>query len=546
VPAQTERYLDRSQGTGTPLPDEARRYFEARFSTDFRAVRVHDDDAAGQAARSIGALAFTRGRDIWFSAGAYDPVTDGGRRLLAHELTHIAQQNSGIGRVDHRPGQADAGPALFTRPGVTQPARRQEGGETAAQISARPGMAVQRYEAFEHATQGDHAVGSMTVTIGGNKLTSGEINALADLYGSPEALWSADPVELANLLALIRRQVAGEDIPESAWDKASGGRYTKLNLRNAPHFAPRNVDIIKPPDGTVAATNNRDQFERYYSETIVNAQRAFHQIGLFDPEYKQHWLDRAAVSAGFAEHFLMDAFSAGHLFNKDDFIAVLQANLDALDDKKLSDMFGSIAKQVLADPGSNTLLAQYEPVEAVGFNYGSLGYISIWRPNLDWEFAFKGLLEKLYKDPDGRQAVYSALVKVVHDQLSKHDAGGGKVGVEVENDISTTPWILSGDKTLKTSPETRDMIDRAIVQFRALMQPYRTGPVEGGGFAPGVEKVLAYFPRPTKGSVVLIKGLIVEATDPAKGTATDLVQILKEQLPSILQNLEDRRKIKKA
>jgi hypothetical protein len=43
-------------------------------------------------------LAFTRGRDIWFSASAYDPVTDNGRRLLAHELAHVAQQNPGIGR----------------------------------------------------------------------------------------------------------------------------------------------------------------------------------------------------------------------------------------------------------------------------------------------------------------------------------------------------------------------------------------------------------------------------------------------------------------
>jgi hypothetical protein len=98
VPARTERYLDQSQGTGRPLPDGTRRYFETRFSTDFRAVRVHDDNAAGQASRSLGALAFARGRDIWFSAGAYDTSTDGGRRLLAHELAHVAQQNPGIGR----------------------------------------------------------------------------------------------------------------------------------------------------------------------------------------------------------------------------------------------------------------------------------------------------------------------------------------------------------------------------------------------------------------------------------------------------------------
>ena len=109
VPEETQRYLDRSQGTGSPLPDGARRYFEARFSADFGGVRVHDDDA-DRAARSIGALAFTRGSDIWFSAGAYNPVTHHGRQLLAHELAHIAQQYPGIGRrVDEHASRASAG-----------------------------------------------------------------------------------------------------------------------------------------------------------------------------------------------------------------------------------------------------------------------------------------------------------------------------------------------------------------------------------------------------------------------------------------------------
>jgi hypothetical protein len=99
VPEETQRYLDRSQGTGSPLPDGTRRYFEDRFSADFGGVRVHDNDEANRAARSIGALAATQGSDIWFSAGTYDPVTDGGRQLLAHELAHVVQQAGGLPRA---------------------------------------------------------------------------------------------------------------------------------------------------------------------------------------------------------------------------------------------------------------------------------------------------------------------------------------------------------------------------------------------------------------------------------------------------------------
>ena len=94
------------------------------------------------------------------------------------------------------------------------------------------GRVLARYEAFEHAKQGDHAKGSLTITrpfsSGGLQanisLTSGEINALADLYASPEELEHADAVELAKLKALIARQLAGEKVEESEWDKATGGR----------------------------------------------------------------------------------------------------------------------------------------------------------------------------------------------------------------------------------------------------------------------------------------------------------------------------------
>jgi hypothetical protein len=412
--------------------------------------------------------------------------------------------------------------------------------------NAATGRLLQRYEAYEHAKQGDRAAGSMTITLPGssgnlsgyNTLTSGEINALADLYASPEALEKADAVELAKLKVLIKRQLAGEKVAESEWDDATGGRYNRLNLRNARHFAPRNTAIIDPGTGTYAGDDNRARFIQYYSETIVNAQSAFDQLGLFSEEYKQKWLDRAVISAGFAEHFLMDAFSAGHLFNKDDFIAVLKKNLDGLTKDERSTLFDNVAAGVLADPASKALLGTYEPTERKWFLLGI-------RPNFDHQFAFKALLENLYDDAEGRQAVYSALVKVVHDELSTRKAGGGLLGVEVENDFEK--WILSGDKTLASSPKTQEIINKAIVKFRELIAPYRKGTVSApGGYAPGSEKVLAYFPRPTPATVAFISGRVKNVTDPKTGTTPALVDILQKELPSILSALVDRKRIKKA
>ena len=69
---------------------------EPRFGHDFSRVRIHVDGAAADSARAVGAHAYTLGQHIVFGAGQYHPQTDAGRRLLAHELTHVVQQGPGV------------------------------------------------------------------------------------------------------------------------------------------------------------------------------------------------------------------------------------------------------------------------------------------------------------------------------------------------------------------------------------------------------------------------------------------------------------------
>ena len=90
--------LNRLRGRGSPLPAAARSYFEPRFGRDFTPVRVHTGPQAASLARSIDAQAFTVNRDMVFGAGRYQPETPAGRRLLAHELTHVVQQSRGGGQ----------------------------------------------------------------------------------------------------------------------------------------------------------------------------------------------------------------------------------------------------------------------------------------------------------------------------------------------------------------------------------------------------------------------------------------------------------------
>lgn len=87
-------------GAGAPLDAAARAYFEPRFGRSFGDVRVHTDASAVQSAQAVQARAFTVGRDVVFATGEYAPGTPEGRRLLAHELTHVVQQRGADRRAD--------------------------------------------------------------------------------------------------------------------------------------------------------------------------------------------------------------------------------------------------------------------------------------------------------------------------------------------------------------------------------------------------------------------------------------------------------------
>ena len=87
---------------GNPLSPNVRDRYERQFSVDFGAVRVHTTEEAARSARSIGASAFAYGSDIVFDSGRYAPQTPGGQRLLAHELTHVAQHALGAPALLYR------------------------------------------------------------------------------------------------------------------------------------------------------------------------------------------------------------------------------------------------------------------------------------------------------------------------------------------------------------------------------------------------------------------------------------------------------------
>ncbi|WP_067454301.1 eCIS core domain-containing protein [Actinomadura macra] len=97
---------------GRPLDQGVRADMEAALGTDFSDVRVHTDRAAHESAVSVSAQAYTSGSHIVFQQGGYDASSSSGRRLLAHELTHVVQQRSGpVAGTDTGDGLAVSDPS---------------------------------------------------------------------------------------------------------------------------------------------------------------------------------------------------------------------------------------------------------------------------------------------------------------------------------------------------------------------------------------------------------------------------------------------------
>lgn len=98
VDAFIEDGINASQGSGHPLPEMLRSKMETAFDSDFSRVRLHTDSRAAELSSGISAKAFTYSNDIYFNRGQYQPYSTEGLHLLAHELTHVVQQNGRVAR----------------------------------------------------------------------------------------------------------------------------------------------------------------------------------------------------------------------------------------------------------------------------------------------------------------------------------------------------------------------------------------------------------------------------------------------------------------
>lgn len=192
---------------GQPLDVGIRAWMEPRFGHDFSSVRVHTDQKAAESAHAVNAFAYTVGRDVVFGAGRYEPETENGSLLLAHELTHVVQQSerSAMGTQTAR---AISHPADAAELEAGSAALRVVSGES-VHISQPPSAAL-------HALSLEEGLGIAGGVVGAGLVGLG-IAWLAGAF-DPEHFSDAELTEYLTALATTRRIQGGTASDNKARD----------------------------------------------------------------------------------------------------------------------------------------------------------------------------------------------------------------------------------------------------------------------------------------------------------------------------------------
>lgn len=546
--------IEGMNGRGDQLPAGVRSDFESRMGRDFSGVRVHKDSQAAESAAGINAKAYTAGKDIVFGAGSYAPETTEGKKLLAHELTHVVQQQgAGLQVQRYEAGEhAKMGEtqtelkALFVpltyevvkgdsltsigkkfklKPDEIKTANKDKikswpasdgSGKTVEGFGTGEKISIpQKLSDFAKAATKDP---SAKITISGVVMDYGVGLAMGDLYETPEKMAKASKKEIEALAALIEQErTTGVLVPIEKWQKETGGRFLDLAEQNVAHFAPQRADLASTSAAGKASANHKSEWEKHHLAALKAS--------------KSGNKEEAMMINAFGDHFLTDAFAAGHLINKTDVMELFKSQLklnaagDDFDAPSIA-FFDAVATDAFTG-AVQTEFSKYETYEPIaGFH-----------PDIDRTSRFSTLLQRIHREkPD---LVANAVAKGVHDKLNTLPGG-----LPVKNDSGDPAWKLSGDNTL--NDETRKVARKAVAQSQFnIIAAYKTaGPLDTAAL---FKKVWNYTPKPSAAGIKVVaenvtKGTDINDADLKKG----VVKLIKDNHLEIIDKLVKLKRLRKA
>lgn len=389
---------------------------------------------------------------------------------------------------------------------------------------------VPMYDTGEHVRSGgDLFVDRLVVgRAPGVPFSYGQIVAMPDFYGEVDDLLTADPAELNRLKTLIQRNTAyyvgGKadptgDISNEQWDTATGDRYMRLAEANYDHFAPA---ALLGLSGTQTRSDHKQRWEELHRRALTEMQ----QLVLAHPNASPFPMGPLTTNA-FADHFLTDAFAAGHLVNKEVLMnrfksrffsgSALTADADRF--------FEQVAQRAWTSRVENAMkqLEPTSPPDALCV----AGLCAPILPNIRTAGMFATVLKQAAVAE--KDKIANLAVKVLHDKLNRD-------GVDVVNDAGDA-WHLTGDGHLTT--ETLAIMRRAVDQSAAdIDDPSILA--SNANFDPLVARVWRFTPRPTPAARVVLTRAFDTYTDPRStdflaATAT----LIDEQITMLVDALVD-------
>ena len=241
--------------------------------------------------------------------------------------------------------------------------------------------------------------------------------------------------------------------------------------------------------------------------------------------------DQAMMTNAFGDHFLTDAFAAGHLINKRDvmekFKSQLKLNSKGKEFTKGSKKFFDAVAADAFTGSVKTEFSKYETYDA---------YFLGWNPNIHTVSRFSTLLQGIHKEePD---LLANAVAKGAHDKLNAVPGG-----LPVENAMGDA-WKLSGDGTLNA--DTKKVALKAVAQSQLnVISVYNTAAAIK--YAALFPKVWNYTPRPSASGMKQLVAAVDTGTDVNSAELKKaVVKLIKANYKLIIDELVKRKKLKKA
>lgn len=357
--------------------------------------------------------------------------------------------------------------------------------------------------------------------VNGALLLYGDVIAMGDFYKTPKDMLAAPADELNALAALIEKEKAGKPVD---WEKelkaisdAVLTRYHDLALENEAHFAPSNKAFA--PDTGKSTGNHQAEWEKHHEAALRTSQAGDK--------------NNALATNAFADHFLTDAFAAGHLFNKRDVMEMFEGNLPKT---PKGDEFTPGSKAFFDEVAKNSFTGavktEFSKLETVACfkSSGEEAPCSDWFTGhgaIDRDSRFSSLLQGIHKKKP--EFMQNAVAKGVHDSLNTK-------GVPVESAKHKWTVSLSGDGTL--NEETKKEARKAVAQsqFNVLDVFKAITALDLKGL---FKKVWDFVPHPTAGAgEKVVKDEVTAGTDPkSAGLITAIVKLIMDNFTAIIDKL---------